>query len=398
MKIAIAGAGIGGLAAAALLARDGHEVHIFDQFESPAPVGSGLVIQPVGLDVLHRIGTADIALGYGRKITRMLGHEAETRRTVLDVSYTRAGAERFGLALHRSALFEAVLQGATDAGATLHTGQKITGVTLEPRTLIFADGKQSEPFELIIDSTGAGSPLTPLVGKHLPFGALWGTVDWPDNTELASDQLSQMYRRADRMMGVLPIGQLLGISGDKATIFWSLPKDGHPDWLARPLESWMDEAKTLWSEFAPFIEQITDHNQMTMTNYTHGTLNRVWQDGLVHIGDAAHKSSPQLGQGANMALLDAYALASALRLAQGREALALYARLRRWHVRAYQGMSWAFTPQYQSYSRVLPALRDRVLAPMSQIWPLPYVLSKLVCGDLVQPFAGLPEIQNTGQS
>lgn len=393
MKIAIAGAGIGGLSVAALLASEGHEVHIFDQFKNPAPVGSGLVIQPVGLDVLHRIGTADIALGYGRKITRMLGHEAQTGRTVLDVSYTRARAKRFGLALHRSALFEAVLQGARRAGATLHTDYTITGVTPRPRTLFFSDGTKSEPFELIIDSTGAGSPLSPLKGRALPFGALWGTVDWPDDTDLPRNQLSQVYRHADRMMGVLPIGRLPGESGDKATVFWSLPKDDHPNWLARPLDNWIDEATTLWPKFAPFIEQITDHNQMTMTNYSHGTLNRVWQDGLVHIGDAAHKSSPQLGQGANMALLDAYALASALRLAQGREALALYARLRRWHVRTYQGMSWAFTPQYQSYSRILPALRDRVLAPMSQIWPLPKVLSKLVCGDLVQPFAGLPEVQ-----
>ena len=47
-NIAIVGAGIGGLTAAALLARQGHTITVFDQFNVPRPVGSGLVIQPVG--------------------------------------------------------------------------------------------------------------------------------------------------------------------------------------------------------------------------------------------------------------------------------------------------------------------------------------------------------------
>jgi len=55
--IGVAGAGIGGLAFAALAARDGHRVIVFDQFEAPRPVGSGLVIQPVGQAVLRAAGT-----------------------------------------------------------------------------------------------------------------------------------------------------------------------------------------------------------------------------------------------------------------------------------------------------------------------------------------------------
>jgi 2-polyprenyl-6-methoxyphenol hydroxylase-like FAD-dependent oxidoreductase len=52
MRIAIIGTGIGGLAAASLLADQGHEITIFDQFDTLKPVGSGLVIQPVGQAVL----------------------------------------------------------------------------------------------------------------------------------------------------------------------------------------------------------------------------------------------------------------------------------------------------------------------------------------------------------
>lgn len=45
MELAIVGAGIGGLAAAALLARAGSRVTVYDQFAAPAPVGSGLIIR-----------------------------------------------------------------------------------------------------------------------------------------------------------------------------------------------------------------------------------------------------------------------------------------------------------------------------------------------------------------
>ena len=67
---------------------------------------------------------------------------------------------------------------------------------------------------------------------------------------------------------------------------------------------------------------------------------------------------------------------------------AAHHKARRWHLGLYQAMSAAFTPQYQSHSRALPALRDRVLSPMARLWPLPRILTALVSGDLLPPIAG----------
>ncbi|MGZ9811233.1 FAD-dependent oxidoreductase [Pseudoroseicyclus sp. H15] len=393
MRIAIAGAGIGGLAAAALLAQAGHEVTLYDRFTAPAPVGSGLVIQPVGLEVLALTGAAEAALAQGRRLTRLQGREAASGRRVLDVGYGRVP----GLAIQRASLFDALLAAALAAGARLVPGAEVTGSEVtgaEAGWLALTGERREGPFELIVDAAGARSPLSPLKARPLPFGALWATVDWPEGSPLPRDALSQRYRRADRMVGVLPVGTPPGAAGQKATIFWSLPATGHADWLAAGLPAWRAEATALWPDFAPFAAQVSAPEQMVFARYSHGQLLRPYGPGLVHIGDAAHRTSPQLGQGANMALLDALALTRALERATGEAALRLYARARRAHVLAYQTMSAAFTPQYQSGSRVLPVLRDHLLAPLSFVPPLPMILTRLVAGKLVPPLGSLGRPQS----
>ena len=159
-----------------------------------------------------------------------------------------------------------------------------------------------------------------------------------------------------RMAGILPIGRLAGDATPLAAVFWSMPLAELEAWPEASLAGWKAGVTALWPEMAPFLEPIRRNADMTVARYSHGTLGRPHAPGLVHIGDAAHRASPQLGQGANMALLDALALSHALRAGLN-EALPDYAAMRRWHVRIYQGMSAAFTPMYQSGSRSLPVLR-----------------------------------------
>lgn len=94
LAIGIVGAGIGGLAAAALCAQAGHRVTLVERFATPQPLGSGLVLQPVGLAVLDEIGAN--ARPLGTSINQMLGHAGQRR--VLDVAY-RADAPGRGAEL-----------------------------------------------------------------------------------------------------------------------------------------------------------------------------------------------------------------------------------------------------------------------------------------------------------
>lgn len=387
IDIAIVGAGIGGLTAAAALADQGHSVVIFDQFEKPRPVGSGLVIQPVGQSVLDQIGAGASAFRHGRAIYHMEGLEADSGRTVLNVHYGPKDGARFGLAIQRPALFEAVFRAAMAAGARLEMARPVR--SRDGARLHFEDGSSEGPFDLIVDASGSNSVLSTLKARPLPFGAVWGTVPWPEEARLPKGLLAQRYRCASQMIGVMPSGTREGDPCETATIFWSLPVAGFEAWQKRGRDAWLAEVAATWSDALPFFEQISDLGQMTTARYSHGTLRRTVAPGFAIIGDAAHRASPQLGQGANMAMLDAWALALAVKRFPLAEALRHAERARRWHVRIYQGMSWLFTPQYQSDSRLLPILRDRVLYPVSSIHPVPKILSKLVCGDLIPPHASL---------
>lgn len=382
-QIAIVGAGIGGLAAAALLAGAGCRVTVFDRFKAPAPVGSGLVIQPVGQAVLAKIGVLDTAMTLGAPVRRMVGQSGANRRA-LDVTYDPNG-QRFGLGLHRASLFETLLGAARAAGATLVPDH--AALSLDKGFLTFPSGREG-PFDLVIDAAGAGSPLTPLHGKPLPFGAVWATVPWPEAAPLPTDNLSQRYARADRMAGVLPIGTLPGTTTPFAAIFWSLRVDAYADWAEAPFEAWTEQATKLWPEYAPFVEPLNTHQDLTMARYSHGNLRRPYSEGLIHIGDAAHQASPQLGQGANMALLDAAALTDAILHGPLATAGPRYAAARRRHVAVYQVCSRFLTPLYQSSSIMLPILRDYLFAPAAGIPPAPRVIARLVSGDLVAPIRG----------
>lgn len=391
MNIAICGCGIAGLAAAILAKRAGFAVTLFDQFAAPSPVGSGLVIQPVGLRVLEHLGASDGALAKGAKGFSMVGHEAINKRKVLDVAYGPAGGTSFGLGIHRASLFEALMDVARKAGITI-TGQHCavaTRMAPEGRYVTFDNGDTKGPFDLVIDTSGAGSVLSRLVSKPLPYGAIWGTVDWPEDTALRYDQLQQRYRQASNMIGILPIGTLPQQTQRKAALFWSMPRTQITAWQEAPIDAWRAQANALWPALEPFTAQINDHSQMTPAVYTHGSLFKPYETALVHIGDAAHRASPQLGQGANMALLDAAALVRCLELYPPATALSRYAKARRLHTGFYQWMSRTFTPMYQSNSKLLPLLRDHLLGPLSTIPPSPAVLTRLVKGNFVNPTRGL---------
>lgn len=389
-SIAIAGCGIGGLATALLLARGGERVVLFERFATPQPIGSGLMIQPTGLAVLAQLGLAERVRREGARVDRLFGKAG--RRVVLDVAYAAMSrGDRFGIGIHRASLFSVLYDAVIAQDIDIRTGHTVVGSQLGigGRSLRFADGSASEDFDLIVDSLGTRSALAPPAGYELAYGALWGSVDWPDASSLHPHTLSQCYRRSSTMAGILPLGKGRG-GGGRAAFFWSLKGDDLAAWQKAGLASWKRDVLALWPECAPFLDQIVDREQLTFARYAHRTLPNPAEERLIHIGDAWHSASPQLGQGANMALLDAWALAT--NLSEHRDisaALAEAIARRRRHVKLYQWLTWLFTPVYQSDSRVLPFVRDQLVGPISKLWPATTIQAAMVSGLIGDPLGAL---------
>jgi salicylate hydroxylase len=392
LDIAVAGCGIAGLAAALLLHRQGHRVTIYERFDAPRPLGSGLMIQPTGLAVLAELGLAGEIVGCSAPILRIHGRNT-LDEVVLDARYADLGVRAAcGLGIHRASLFGALHEAVLAAGVAVRTGHEVAGSELagRGRRLLFVQADPSPVHDFVIDALGVASPFAEAADGWLPFGALWVTLAWPEAGPFRPDWLEQRYDRASRMAGVLPTGPRRGSGRDELALFWSLRADRLEDWRRDGLAAWKADCLELWPQCEELLAQIDDPAELTFARYAHRTHRAPQEPRLIHIGDAWHAASPQLGQGANMALLDAWALAQALADAGPLEArLARAVALRRSHVRLYQSLTALFTPAYQSES-VWPALiRDVILAPLSRVPPGPRVQADLVSGLTGAPLGPL---------
>lgn len=392
MRIAITGCGPAGLAAAHMLSDDGHDIVMFERFDAPRPVGSGIILQPTGLAVLNKLGLTARIHACGKRIDRMHGISMPKGKEVLNVSYDALGERFHGLAVHRAALFDVLYEAVQERGIEIRTGVDVADAVVARDSVSVADdsGETYGSFDLLIDASGARTRLQ----KHsryqtrrreLSYGALWGAFDWPASG-FDENTLEQRYVGAHSMIGVLPIGQHSAAEREQLAFFWSIKTREYDRWLSQGLGSWKDEVRSIWPETEVILEQISDPSQMALARYGHSTMRLPFGERIVFLGDAAHSTSPQLGQGANMALLDAWSFSDALRRnADTAAACREYASIRRWHIRAFQLSSLLLTPFYQSESRVLAGLRDLLFHPVSKLPIARRVVAGLISGMLARP-------------
>ena len=370
LRVAIVGYGTAGQAAAILLHGQGHALTVFEQATAPGPIGAGFLLQPTGLAVLARLGLHEQVLQRGQRIDRLHGCN-HRGRSVMDMRYADHAKDCFGLGLTRGSLFT-VLRDAYAGASAILTGTCIDHVSSDGWHLIDSEGREHGPFDLIVAADGAHSRLRKAL-PHLvrresvyPWGALWCLLradDWPHATELR-----QRYAGTREMIGLLPVGQRVGHPGRWLTFYFSLRGDQVDAFNVDGFEKMRERVDSLWPEASTLLSRIQSPEHMNRARYRDVVLRAPVQERIVFLGDAAHAMSPQLGQGVNMALLDAQALADALAdSANIDEALQSYPRRRRAHLAVYQRLSRWLTPLFQSERDTLARLRDLGFGPLSRL-------------------------------
>ncbi|MBI2737523.1 MAG: FAD-dependent monooxygenase [Rhodospirillales bacterium] len=380
LDIAVVGCGVAGQAAATLLADTGHRVTIYERFTQPQPVGAGLLLQPTGLAVLRQLGLADAAIAGGARIA---GLEARTHRgrSILDLRYADLHPLAFAVGIPRATLFDLLHARLGKSTAKLVTGAEI--VDVDQTHLVEENGARHGPFDLIVAADGAHSALRSRLIPHArapiyPWGCMWTTA--PDLAGIgAAGLLRQRVRGTTLMMGLLPIGPRHG--QDEVTIYWSMPMRALGRSKTIDLAAWRRAATALWPEAAPIIDHAAAAGDFARATYRHVALTH-WNAGpVLFIGDAAHGTSPQLGQGANLGLMDAWVLAETL--AEAPDLLSAFLRFERCRVppvRYYRNASHLLTPFFQSRLAPLGWLRDAVMGPACHVPGLRTMMGSTLAG------------------
>jgi 2-polyprenyl-6-methoxyphenol hydroxylase-like FAD-dependent oxidoreductase len=384
LQIGVVGCGVAGQAAATFLAETGHAVSIFERFAEPRPLGAGLLLQPTGLAVLR-------ALGVEPSGAKILGLEAKTAggRTVLDLSYADLHPAAHGLGISRSVLFDLLHARLKRSPARLVTNTEV--VKIDDRHVIDKSGARHGPFDLIVVADGAHSALRarlmPQAHAPLyPWGCVWTTVR--DSAGIgATSMLRQRVRGTREMMGFLPVGE------DLLTLFWSLPAAALAPDQPLDLDAMQRAVREIWPEAAGVVKDAVKANDFARATYRNVALPR-WNAGpVLFIGDAAHGTSPQLGQGANLALVDAWTLADTL--ANGGD-LDDFARRRNSTVRFYRQASHLLTPFFQSQVVPLGWLRDAVMGLSCRL-PISRPLATTTLAGLRRGWLSAASLDNEGR-
>ena len=352
MRVGVVGFGVAGSTASALLAAAGHEVTVFERAPVLEPAGAGVLLQPSGQRVLERLGLLEQVRAGAARIDELVAL-APSGRTISRLRYDDLEPGLHALGVHRSDLHAALAELASGAGVSVRLGEEIAG----------ADDERLRGFELIVGADGSRSALRAGSGlvrweHEYAWGALWAI----GTGSPVRGRLHQIVRGTSRLVGVLPLGE------GRCNLFWSARRDQVEPLRKRGFDAWRDEVVALCPEAAAPLASLAGWEDVRFTTYRHALLRRPYTGRLVLLGDAGHPMSPHLGQGINLALIDALRLRDAVAgTGTPGEAVRRYASSRRRQLAYYGAVTLALTPFFQSDGRIKGWARDLALPLLPRV-------------------------------
>lgn len=337
LRILIAGAGLGGLAAAAQLALDGHRVEVYEQAAALGEVGAGIQLSANAMHGLAHLGLKPeidrLGVRPGAYVFRLHDTGETIQRFALSAEHERLHGAPY-TQMHRADLHELLAAKARsfDPGM-IRLNARAVGFEEQADgvTLLLADGRRIAG-DLLIGADGVKSVIRDQIAGKVP-ATYAGDAAWrltvpverlpPGLLEPVMSVFMGPGRHA--VFYYLRAGALLNFVGLVET-----DEVSEESWTVRfPWENLRDDFAG-WHPVVQTVIAAADrgecfrwslHTRPPIPNWStpHATL----------LGDSAHATLPYLAQGAAMAMEDGVVLARALRLSPSvPEALRLYQRNR----------------------------------------------------------------------
>lgn len=313
----IVGAGIAGCSAAVALAERGVQVTLIEKQAVWRFQSSGIFIYSNGLEALRKVGVlpqileAGFAIADGRNV--YLDHRG---MPIVDVFYPASGAGVPPiLGIKRAEMHRILADRLAGLGADIRLDTTLARIHApgdarkngELAHVSLSDGS-TQGFDLIIGADGIRSQLReavagPMTPRYTGFG-VWRSVHDRPRTLDAKIMMMGIGKR----LGIMPISQ------NKLYLFGTV---GAPPGCWYPREGWPDQMRASFAEFGgparQFLDDLGADAEVLYTAVEEVAAPLPWHAGRVLlIGDAAHASTPFMGQGGAMAVQDAVVLAELL--------------------------------------------------------------------------------------
>jgi len=311
--VIIAGAGIAGLACAAMLARSGWAVRVFERADSFGEVGAGLQMSPNAARVLEEIGILGRVEAASVLPETAIMRDGQTGAEIFRAELGALARARWGapyLHVHRADLHAALLSAAEGFGATIETGVGATGYSARPEgaRVTLSDGR-AETGTLAIGADGIRSALrTELNGPEDPV--FTGQVAWRGT--LPAERVPESLRQPVATVWVGPGRHLVTYLLRRGTLVNFVAVEEVSDWTEEGWSAPGDPA-VLAAAYAGWHDDVTALLGAVQETFRWGLFARPaqvrWVDrSLALVGDAAHPMLPFMAQGAAMAIEDAAVL------------------------------------------------------------------------------------------
>jgi len=329
-RIGIVGGGIGGVALARAMRRNGMEVHLFERASQFGEVGAGVQMTPNAVKVLTALGLGDDLARIGFLPEAMVGLNWESAnelfRTPLKDQCPRLYGANF-YHVHRADLHGILSKDIPDASVTFNADCIGVDVDDDKAVARFKDGSTFEA-DLIVGADGIHSAVR---------DSLWGKDDakftghmcWRALVPVKEHPLPFVGPYASFWMGPKAHVVTYYVKGGAAVNIVAVSETGH--WVK---ESWTEPSSTSellaaydgWHPNLIRLFEMTDPSQTFKWGlFDRDPMSRWARGRATLLGDAAHPMLPFLSQGAAMAIEDAYVLAEALTLHKGNIGAALAA-------------------------------------------------------------------------
>jgi salicylate hydroxylase len=338
LPVIVAGGGIGGLAAALALVRQGFEVTVLEQSPQIGEIGAGIQLGPNAFHAFDALGVGEKARGRAVYTDYMVMHDALDEYQVGKIPTGEAFIQRFGnpyAVIHRVDVHLSLLEGAQETGRVKFlTDTRIVSVAQDAHSVTVTDQRgQTYTGQALIGADGVKSVVRETymqdparVTGHVVYRAVVEKEDFPENLR---------WNAASIWVG--PNCHLVHYplrGGEQYNVVVTFHSRQQEEWGVT--EGSKEEVQSYFQGICPKARQLID---LPKTWKRWATADREpigqWSFGRATLlGDAAHPTTQYMAQGACMAIEDAVTLGEALRVTQTdaghdwAQALDLYQRAR----------------------------------------------------------------------